>query len=222
MRDKSEIPLKIIDAIEKMIAELEATKDIDYPVKVHVLKNAIFNVEGMMERGEFNVKPGGLLGTLTTRNGPSTLCPPKSGAPAPRSSMKLIEPDATVERLAMKPAVDAPQKMSDPDLKAMNEYLLRCIAIARTHLEKFPDQGDHDVRYALGALEIDDPKWRERIYDPEIVADQRNTINGLHADIAKLEQRVADCSCEKWKACARNATGKCRICDGETYYIPRE
>jgi hypothetical protein len=154
------------------------------------------------------------------------------------------------EFLAMKPAVDIPQKMSDPDLKTMNEYLLRCIAIARLHLENFPDQSDHDVRYAIEALEIDDPKWRDRVYDPEVLADQRKTIDGLHAEITKieatlkmanasnqgysiqimnardyiatLESDITDCSCEKWKKCARHKTGKCRICDGETYYIEKQ
>ena len=40
--------------------------------------------------------------------------------------------------------------------------------------------------------------------------------------IAKLERDMVSCSCEKWKACARHATGKCRICDGTTYFMPKD
>ena len=100
-------------------------------------------------------------------------------------------------------------------------YLKSRIAIARTHLEAHPDQDDHDVRYALEALEIDDPSWKDRIYDPEVVADQKRVIDELYAEIAALERRVADCSCERWKSCARSATGKCRICDGTDYYVEK-
>lgn len=50
----------------------------------------------------------------------------------------------------------------------------------------------------------------------------QNSINEHKTRVEQLEQLITSCSCEKWKACARHATGKCRICDGETYYIPKE
>ena len=172
-------------------------------------------------------------------------------------------------------------------------YLESQVAIARLHLEAHPDQDDHDVRYALEALEIDDPDWKDRIYDPEIVGDQCATIETLYTEIktkddwiaslvkrfeslgydpeitsngipvrkknddddivsdllfmikgnpeeengtirsaiaeieslraekAKLESDMVACSCDKWKTCTRHATGKCRICDGDTYYYEK-
>jgi hypothetical protein len=87
--------------------------------------------------------------------------------------------------------IDDDFKKKEKEMDDKIAYLQSKIAIARTHLETHPDQDDHDVRHALGALEIDDPKWRERIYDPEIVADQRKLIENLHAEIKSKDDLIA-------------------------------
>jgi hypothetical protein len=74
--------------------------------------------------------------------------------------------------------------------RAMITYLKTCIATARYHLEHHPDQNDHDIRHALEALEIDDPLWKDRIYDPETIRDQKALITRQQFEIDELKRKI--------------------------------